>query len=161
MKYSRKIKNKRNAGYALYTAIILTSVLILIAYITADISSKELVLSSSSADSHLAFYNADSGVECALYWDVKNPSATPPGSSSGFDATTPDANITCNNTSEPVTPGTDSSGDPTRTFTINFTTGCAVVTVTKNADLSTTINSLGYNSCSGSNRLERGITTTY
>lgn len=95
MKKSLQQKNVRmNSGYALYFAIIITGLLILISYVTANISIKELSLSTTAADSHTAFYNADAGLECALYWDIKNPGGT--AGLSAFDPSTP-ATITCNN----------------------------------------------------------------
>ena len=80
---------QKNTGYALYTAIILTAVLILVAYATADLAIKESQLSSAASDSHVAFYNADSGLECALYADLKN------GAVSNFDMNTP-GTVSCN-----------------------------------------------------------------
>ena len=82
-------KNISTKGYALYTAIILTGVLILVAYATADLAIKESSLSSAASDSHVAFYNADSGLECALYADLKN------GATSNFDENTP-GTVSCN-----------------------------------------------------------------
>lgn len=150
-------KNNYKKGYALYTAIILTGVLILVSYVTANISAKELLFSISQADSHLAFYNADTGSECAMYWDVKNPNATPPGSLSAFDVST-SGNITCNNQTFTVGGG----GNLTNTFTLNLSQGCATVSVTKDVVNGTTqIKSYGYNVCPGARRLERGITIIY
>jgi hypothetical protein len=82
--------NQRKNGYALYYAIVLTGILILVAYVTANISIKELALSTAAGDSHTAFYNADTGLECALYWDLQNP-----GGTSAFSSATP-GSISCN-----------------------------------------------------------------
>jgi Tfp pilus assembly protein PilX len=155
-----------NGGYALYTAIILTGMLILVSYATANLSIKELLISVSNADSHIAFYNADSGLECALYSDLQH------GAVSAFDTVTA-GTITCSG--QTITTGSQTvattpsqssvigGGGPgsVSIFQITLPNGCAIVAVTKNNDGSTTIQSYGYNSCSGSRRLERGVEITY
>ncbi len=76
---SKKIQK----GFALLMAVIITSTLLLISYALSNISLKELTLSYAGKDSQVAFYAADAGVECALYWDIRNPD-TGPGASA-FD----------------------------------------------------------------------------
>lgn len=143
------IKRHIQSGYALFTAIILTSMLILIAYATANFAVKQLLLTTSSADSHFAFYVADSGVECAMYWDLKN------GATSAFDPSAPAATVNCGGAPNAVT-----SGGGISTFQITVGTSCANVTVTKD-DGNTTIESRGYNTCGSGNRLERAIRIAY
>ena len=156
-------KIQKNAGYALYTSIILTSILILVAYATANLSIQGLALSVSGAESHIAFYNADTGLECALYGDLKN------GAVSAFDSSTP-GTIVCNN--QTISSGTQTvqttpsslsvvGGAAVSVFQLNLSQGCAIVIVTKNINNTTTITSKGYNLCSGSRRLERGVEITY
>jgi len=146
------MKKSLKKGYALFTAIIITGMLVLIAYGTANLSIKQLLLSVTTADSHLAFYVADSGVECAMYWDLKN------GATSAFDATALGA-VTCGNTT--VTPTrVVSGGNATSTFQIPVGTSCAIVVVAK-VGTNTTIESKGYNTCGGGDRLERAIRITY
>ena len=161
------IKNKLKKGYALYTAIMLTSILFLVSYSTLNIIIKQLELSSLGADSNIAFYNADTGVECAMYWDLKNSNI------SAF-ATSTSAVINCNNqtistgsqtvstnpTSQSLIGGGGSSNS-TSIFQLNLTKGCVIVRVIKNPDNTTQIESRGYNSCSGSKRFERGIKVNY
>ncbi len=91
------IRPNLQSGYALFTSIMLTGTLIIIAYATTNFALKQLLLSTSGADSHLAFYVADSGVECAMYWDVKN------GPTSAFDSSAPTSSITCGGQSNAVT----------------------------------------------------------
>jgi hypothetical protein len=38
----------------------------------ANVTYKELVLSSEARDANIAFFAADTGAECALYWDIGN-----------------------------------------------------------------------------------------
>jgi hypothetical protein len=158
---------KSEKGYALYMAIVLTGILFLVAYYTLNISLRQFLISSVGAESHIAFYNADSGIECAMYWDLKN------GSFSAFDINT-SGSINCNG--QTITTGSQTvstfpsqssriggggSSNPTSIFQISFTKGCAIVEVTKNPDLSTVIRSRGYNNCSSGRRYERGQIITY
>jgi hypothetical protein len=85
-----KNKTKNQKGFALLTAIIITGMLLLVSFVVADLSYKELILTSTGQQSQIAFYMADSGAECALYWDLKN------GPTSAFDVNTP-GQVTCNN----------------------------------------------------------------
>jgi hypothetical protein len=141
------MKKNLHQGYALFTSIILTSLLVLVAYATTSISIRQLQLAVSGAESHIAFYAADTGLECALYWDFK---ASGTSAFSTSSATT----ITCNNTTMPV------GGVSPSVFTFNTSPGCVNVTVTKNAT-STTVESKGYNNCASGLRFERAIRITY
>ena len=169
-----KIKKQKNTGFALLVSIITTGILLLISFVVANIAFKQLVISGAYRASQYAFYTADSGVECAMYWDLKNPDGS--GVSRGFSAFDPSTSgsVTCNG--QTVTTGSQVvQTTPSQTsqiggagvgsqniFQINFGNGCAIVTVVKNADGTTRIDSRGYNTCSGSGRrYERGITTTY
>jgi hypothetical protein len=52
-------------------AVVTGTILLLIAYGMASIALKQQVLNSSARESQIAFYAADSGLECALYLDTK------------------------------------------------------------------------------------------
>jgi hypothetical protein len=84
-------KTKNQKGFALLTAIIITGMLLLVSFVVADLSYKELILTSTGQQSQIAFYMADSGAECALYWDLKN------GPVSAFDPSNNSGSVTCNN----------------------------------------------------------------
>lgn len=62
--------SQHNTGFVLAFALLLSSVVLALAFGIFNILLKELVLTSSARDSQIAFYAADSGVECALYWDT-------------------------------------------------------------------------------------------
>ena len=130
-------------------------------------SVRQFLLTSLGSESHIAFYNADSGLECAMYWDVKN------GPVSAFSTTTA-GSVNCNGqtvtsgsqtvSTVPTQPSLIGGGggvSPTSIFQLSLTKGCVIVTVTKNPDTTTQIQSRGYNSCSGTNRYERGIKVQY
>ncbi len=70
----------RKKGFTLLIAVLVSSVFLSLASTIATITFKQIILSSIGKDSQLAFYAADAGMECALYWDLKfsDSSAGPP-----------------------------------------------------------------------------------
>lgn len=145
-------KMKKDKGITLLISMIVTGTLLLVAMSLTNLATRQLVLSSTARESQFAFYAADTGVECALYWDVKNPSGE-----TAFSNTP--GTIQCNNESHSVGGGSVSN------FTMHFSPEpyCARVTVTKMGDGTTKIESRGYNTCDTSSprRLERAIQATY
>ncbi len=59
-------------GFTLLLASLIASLLLSVGLSMFTIAQKEIILSSLGRDSQYAFYAADSGAECALYWDFKN-----------------------------------------------------------------------------------------
>lgn len=71
----------REKGFTLLLAALIASIVLSLGVSIAGLIQKELILSSTGRDSQFAFYAADSGAECALYWDVRKrvfSSASPP-----------------------------------------------------------------------------------
>src|SRR6185369_14936182 len=58
-------------GFALLFAVLVSSVLLAIGVSIFNLTVKELALSASGRESQFSFYAADTGAECALYWDFK------------------------------------------------------------------------------------------
>lgn len=146
---NKNIKN--NAGFALLMASLLSTLMLSIGTAVFNLSLKELILSSGGRESQFAFYAADTGTECALYWDLKENSF----------ATSSTSNINCN---EQLIENVGGGLTSTFTFTLSPDPYCAIVTVTKNNDMTeTTIESRGYNTCDTSNqrRVERGVRVSY
>ena len=148
-----------NKGFTLFIAIIVMGTLLLIAAGIVSLAIKQASISSTARDSQQAFYAADSGIECALYWDIQNPSGV-----SAFSPLTGSV-INCNKdlnnpSNEWVVGGSDTSVIGPITFLPD--TYCVKVTVTKEDD-NTKIESLGYNTCNTSNprRVERAVRVTY
>lgn len=154
---------QRRRGFALLFAVLASSVLLLIAAAIWNISFRELVLSSYGRESVIAFYAADTGAECALYWDIKTDAFS----------TTTSSNIDCG-TSQSLPPvGGGGNSNPISTVN-NINLGgqvnspCVNIQVTKQYSgtpkaLVTTIQSYGHNSCDTSDPmlLERGLRVTY
>jgi len=146
-------------------AIITTSMLLIVSFVVVNIALKQLVLANAGRESQYAFYAADSGTECAVYWDLIDSTL------SKFDTATP-GTIVCNGQTisdgsqtvktMPANQPSDIGGDSVSIFQLDFTKGCAIVEVSK-AGAVTTIDSRGYNTCdtTASRRYERGVTLTY
>ncbi len=151
---------KNNKGFALLVAIAIMSTLLLISTGIVNLALKQSSISSSGNDSQMAFYAADTGMECALYWDIKAPSGL-----SAFDPETGSL-INCNkNANNPGNQWVVGGASVSIINKITFLPDpyCAIVSVTKSATGSTTIESLGYNTCDAGNprRVERAIRAKY
>ena len=164
-------------------ASIISSLFLLIGYSIFNISIKELALTSGSKESQIAFFAADTAMECALmwdlnpngfaesifgYWDVSDVFQDPVAINSvapclGADITNPAVGWLP--TGWVVTPIADG-------VEIVFDVGpvggpCASVVVTKEKvgvlPSTTRIESRGYNTCDITNprRVERGIVFGY
>jgi hypothetical protein len=150
-----------NKGFTLFIAIVVMGTLLLVASGIISLAFKESLISSSGKESQLAFYAADTGMECALYWDIRNPSGQ-----SAF-ATSTGSTINCNKDAN--NPGNEwvVGGAQTSGFQINFNPDkfCATVRVTKSMDSSnwTKIEAFGYNNCAGGARavVQRAIKAEY
>jgi hypothetical protein len=145
---------KKKNGFAILYSVLIASILLAIGLAILNITIKELLFSSLGRESQFAFYAADTGAECALYWDIKNDAfsiSSPP-----YD------NINCIDKIISVT------GSPNeKTFKINFAPKqpyCATVTVKKiESPAETIIEARGYNNCDSANsrRVERAIKIEY
>ena len=91
MKELKNILNSKK-GFILLYAILIMSILITLAVSITNITIKERQLSRYGEESLSAFFAAESGMECALYWDLKQEE-----SSFRYDPTEPAGrSITCN-----------------------------------------------------------------
>jgi hypothetical protein len=148
-----------------------------------DLTVRELDLSGTATQSQYAIYAADTGVECALYWDLKctvGPCSTT-GAGSAFATSSqsvmPSAGqgVVCNGidiaaASQAATPSgwplLANASSATTTFRITFSPQpyCVDVQVEKRGTpTQTTVIAHGYNTCvQGSPiRLERVLQVTY
>lgn len=65
-------KNKKNQkGFTLLFAVILSVLVLAVGASIISISLKQIILSGSARESQFAFYAANTGIECAFYWDLK------------------------------------------------------------------------------------------
>ena len=89
-KNTGEIKKKpfSKAGFTLFVAMIVSSLLLAVGFSIGNIILKQLLLAGSGKDSQVAFYAADSGAECAQFWDTKNADGTPAIESPFFSTST-------------------------------------------------------------------------
>ena len=78
------MRSKR--GFALLFAVFIAGLMTTIGLAIFNITIKEVTLSGTGRESQFAFYAADTGAECALYWDSKgtNVFSNPSGRSGVF-----------------------------------------------------------------------------
>ena len=172
MKKIKSQKNNNNAFTILF-AVIVSSLILALGLGIVAITMKEVKLSGAGRDSQLAFYAADSGLECAQYFDLVQ-------SAFGTSTDSSIVNIKCNNKTVVVSQvGTFEANSATSKFEMfmEYTDDvgvvakpCADVIVTKSivtdngvSKQKTTIDSRGYNTCDPANtrRLERGYRVEY
>jgi hypothetical protein len=97
-------------GFTLLLAALVASIVLALGSSIFLIARKQVTLSSLGRDSQFAFYAADTGAECALYWDIKH---------GAFGSSTPATAPHCAGQvlGETVTDGDRSLGAP---YTIEF-----------------------------------------
>lgn len=66
MKYLR-----HNRGFTAFVAVLVSSLALAIGLAIYDLLNRELILSQTARESQIAIFAADTGVDCALYWDNK------------------------------------------------------------------------------------------
>lgn len=160
----------RNRGFTLLLAALLASLLSSLALAIFNIAQKEVILSSIGRDSQFAFYAADAGAECALYWDFKynafNPEEVYAGDPPQCAGTLLNEFPTPYENGFPDDEPGGLGGADTTTFWFESAGYCAYVSVTKTDNpRRTDVESLGYSTrCNDVNhprRLERAVRLTY
>jgi hypothetical protein len=164
-------------GFAMLFAVLVSSVLLSIGISIFNLTIKELILSSSGRESQFAFYAADTGAECAIYWDFRgtnvfatstdartsNPAIPTCVAGTTIDVTTVNPGGTYGITSQ-----NSNSAETQFSLSIPNTPApyCVIVRVKKltNSGLQTTrIDSRGYNTCDTTDitRVERALKVCY
>lgn len=157
-------------GFVILIAVLVSTLVISIGAFIASIALKELALSSSGRESQIAFYAADSALECALYQDLRVESFAASGTAPG------PANVYCDGK---VTPISEQNGDAVSSqtfFELSFrlpdelddlNSPYARVRVTKSnigtINDKTVIEAQGYNTknASSTHRVERALQVIY
>lgn len=181
----RKIFKKKNKGFTLLFAVLVSTLVLSVGASIISIALKQIILSGSARDSQFAFYAANTGIECGLYWDLIGIDGVsePVFATSSESAIPSSASIACG-ASRNITIDGDTYDESdendvwdlqadidsaTTTFRvlIENVEYCADISVSKYQDSSdrtrTIINSRGYNTCDENNarRIERGLRITY
>lgn len=154
----KKIKN--NKGFVILFAVTISSILLAIALGVANIAFREMKFGTSARDTNDAFFAADTGAECALFYDK---------SSASDNAFTGSAPMSCAGSAIALT----QSPANFWTFVVSglgsTAQSCTKVTVNKTISPKTAVISKGYNIgsfdglCTSNNpdRIERELTITY
>ncbi|MEK7642457.1 MAG: hypothetical protein AAB392_01545 [Patescibacteria group bacterium] len=166
---------KKQAGFSLFIAVTVAGVLTIVAFTVTKIVTKSVEYANIGKSSQIAFFAADAGVECALYYDSLEPSkfatssSGSPISCAGVSMATSNA-ISGTSTTMRIGGGGDSNPTSYFGFTLNQganpLTACVIVSVNKSyvgQILRTRVSSFGYNTCdtTSSRRIERGLEVTY
>ena len=72
IKITKNNLNVKKEGFTLLLTMLVLSIVLMVSLSVFGITIKQLKLSGLGRDSQIAFYAADSGVECAAYWDFKS-----------------------------------------------------------------------------------------
>jgi hypothetical protein len=140
MKHAPHIKKIRlplgRQGFTIFFAVLVSSLALAVGVAIYDLLSRELLLSQTATQSQYAIYAADTGAECALYWDSKYG-----GAGSAFATSTtsnpPASGVTCTMQTNGSPQDIAANGTPPATFGIppnNWTSWSIVST----ADAATT-----------------------
>ena len=168
-------------GFTIFFASLVAALALAVGVAIYDITVRELALSVIETQSQEAIYAADSGTECALYWDTKVSTSTNT-TGSAFATSSTDTEIAksgqalCNGQdivagSAPLSvPWSIVSNGSAATTTFEISLGkyqsspCVLVTVAKSGNPSATaINAYSHNPCNPNdpNQLERQLQVTY
>jgi len=181
IKKNKKI-SKKQKGFALLFAVLVSTLVLAVGTSIITIALKQITLSGSARDSQFAFYAANTGVECAIFWDFSGSDIL---GGSVFATSSDSISLTssyldCGSSSveigsSDVDNGRDvwgiaaSNSAATTTFRVLLedVPYCADIIVSKSVDgddnIKTTIDSRGYNTCDDSDkrRIERGLRISY
>ena len=128
-------KLKTTRGFTLLLAALVSSIVLALGVSIFEIARKQVTLSSLGRDSQFAFYAADTGAECALYWDVRRSFFVPSAPAGTIICATQQRNIDSQPSSLPYTVS----------FQFEPSGFCSEVTVKKDSsDPRTVIHADGY-----------------
>lgn len=137
-------------GIALFYALIIISIVMAVSLAVFSLISGGLPLAEIIKNSQKAFFAADAGAECVLYWDIKEDA---------FDSSNP-KDITCAESTF------TNQGENPFNFTLNLSSdACVDISVVKplSGPIKTEITSAGHSPCQAGakNRVERTLEISY
>lgn len=142
-------------GFILLYAVLIMSIILALTFSITDLTIKERKLSRFGEESSSAFFAAESGMECALYWDLKDDES--------WFRYDPSAgrSITCNGQTFPV--GNDINGVTEIKLVFSDSSNSSTIVVDKSDTSSTVLLVSGYSvpDSSVKNGVERGIKVSY
>lgn len=171
-------KQKKEKGFTLLFAVLLAVLVLAVGTSVINIAMKQVILTGIGRESQFAFYAANTGIECALYWDYRDLgifatsslSEEPDNETKEATSCAEDYNLFENNGVSNLSVPDKNINYAKSSFKIEFKTPiqyCAIVSVLKkqvnDGGINTTIESRGYNTCDENNsrRIERGLQLSY
>ncbi len=115
----KKMLVQQRRGFTIFFAMLVGGLALAVGVAIYDLTVRELDLSSTATQSQYAIYAADTGAECALYWDSKCPAGTCPAVSapSAFATSTsfaaPSSGIICGVNADNTSQDVAAQGPPT------------------------------------------------
>lgn len=159
MQYVKKKKIfglQMSKGFAMLFTVLIVSLILTIALSISNITYKQTILSGLVKNSQIAFYQADAGIECGLYFDVYEQSFT------GGDPSTAPSTLECGNQNLKI----DGASQTNYFIYVNDLDGsnnpCFSLVIDKTDPPNTIIQSRGNNLCTPSVRqVERALEARY
>jgi hypothetical protein len=154
---------KSNKGFVLLFTVVLSSIIFAIAMSILKIAFTQSIINISGRASNEAFYAADTGAECALYYDLRKGVSI-------FGEANPDNGPNCAGIDLDLYQGNTAGPWTFYLYSLGYDgRACAIVQVDKSDPASTKIVSRGYStggnttdcSSSSANRVERRLEVTY
>jgi hypothetical protein len=158
---------KTKGGYLMLFAVVLSSIVLAIGLGIVNIVNKGIILASSGRSSQFAFYAADTGIECALYWDRTHAGFGTTVFPTSTDSVIPTSGVTCvtEDIASTWTISNQTGTTANTTFDLALNNGTCTTVVIKKTESGfvTTMESLGYNTCNTQSprRIERAIRVKY
>lgn len=154
--FMKQLNKDSKKAFALLFAVVVISAIITTSLAVAALVGRGLDLASIGERSMRAFFAARSGLECALYWDIRHRTADGAspfrtGTGGGYSTDT----ITCLGLSVTVI-----GSGTVRQFIVNNGVICASVEV-QLFGLETEVRSSGFSVCSPMGDVERGLSARY
>ncbi len=159
----KKIFKKKNEGFAMLFTVLVISIMLAIGLGIADLTYKQSLLSNEARDSQLAFYQADSGVECGMYYDLHQgqlPRGTTVQGSDG--AAGAPQQFTCGDNTMTLVPGQSFTDHFVYQEDITGNQPCFSVTFDKTDPVKNMVKSRGFSTCNATaQQVERGLQVQY
>lgn len=163
MKFQTPKFKVQNRAFALLIAVIVSTIILTIGISIINTALKEVILASTVRNSLEGFYEADTGAECALYWDNIRGNFD---KQSAFQVGSPPSIIECQGIKIPVTPSNPLT-DVWLRDNGNLNQPCAELEMNSTSVSETEdkvhLRSWGFNTCdvSSSRRVDRALEVRY
>lgn len=184
---NKKLIKKNKKGFTLLFAVLVSTLVLAVGASIISMALRQVILSGIGRDSQFAFYAANTGMDCGVYWDHHDSLNFATSNQSTYPATIP-SNVKCAGQHiSSITISDEGVDSATSEFNLEFNNVqggspisssvpyCVDVFITKEivqVTLSngntenknqTTVSARGYNTCDTNNprRIERGLQLKY